>query len=96
MDKKVLEFDMRKHTHKLLGCLCSQFALEILLLLGLDFLLILLNLLQPKELLSLELIEFGNNVRNRVFDTRLNYFLKCIDPPVCDLDGPIQSDKRCL
>ncbi|KAH9396768.1 hypothetical protein TYRP_003064 [Tyrophagus putrescentiae] len=60
---------------------------------GPDLLLLLLNLLQAEELLSLHLVQFRGDVGNGVLDPRNDHMLQGVHPPVGHLDHLVEGDE---
>ena len=54
------------------------------------------SLLIPEKLLALELVEFGNNVRNRVFDARNDDAVERIHAAIGDLERLVDRGQRRL
>jgi len=59
-------------------------------------LLISLNLLQPEEILPLELIQLPLDVTNRILQPRLHHILQSVNPTIRGLDSLIESEERGL
>ena len=59
-------------------------------------LLISLNLLQPEEILPLELIQLPLDVTNSILQPRLHHILQSVNPTIRGLDSLIESEERGL
>merc|ERR1719234_1366922 len=97
LEKQILIMLLLEYVSTILGIQACSFSYSSCLLLGFaNLLLLVLDLFQSEEFLSLKLVKLRDNVCKSPLNLGDDHMLNSIHPAVCGLDDLVQSDERCL